>query len=246
MKKHLVGVILAFLFLFVPNYADAESACSYSEQAELNNIASNVKATYDVADIYMGKAVNMEEEGAPEVDWFVKGLKINILNITEDIYIKLINQNTKEEKTYRHTDTEEGLIAFETADVENVVNYTIEVYAAKYACAGELIRKIEFLTPQYNSYSELEVCSTYPDFYYCQEFLLGENISREAFFERIREYGQNKEIVETEEEKDNTWDKVKEFYNKNKWTINIVGIFVVIIGVSGIVILIKKRRSRVL
>ena len=246
MRTRLVGVILASVFLLIPNTVRAESACSYSEQAKFNDIASNVKATYDVVDIYLGKGIDVDEEGAPEVDINVKGLKVNILNVTEDIYINLINNSTKEEKKYTYSDTNNGLITFELRDVSSVVNYTIEIYAATSTCAGELIRKTEFLTPQYNEYSELDVCGEYPDFYYCQEFLLGDNISREAFMERIEEYKKNNEPKEQTKVDKNIWDSIKEFYQKHQMPINIIGSVIIIGGVIGVVILVKKRRSRVL
>lgn len=246
MKKRLMGAVLGLALLCVPNIVIAASSCSYSEQAELNEIAANVKTNYEVIDIYKGKSTNPDAYNQPEVDVYVKGLKVNILNVTDDIYISLTNTNTNEVKNYTSSDAVNGVITFEHADVEQMYTYKIDIYANKYSCTGELIRTYDFITPLYNFYSGLEICSTYPDFYYCQEFLTTENnISYDEFLEKIEEL--REEEPEEEKEKEKSFgEKLKEFYKNNEITILIIGGIIVVGGITTTVILVKKRRSRVL
>ena len=249
MKKNIVGVVLAFI-LFWPSIIKAASSCSYSEQVELNSIAGNVKASYDVIEIKTGKAVNPDAPGMPEIDIYKKGLKIKIINVSNDIYLKIINKNTNEEKTYQASDLQDGTIVFEYNDVNTITTYAIEIYANKYSCNGELIRTFDFVTPQYNFYSELEICNQYPDFYYCQEFVtVGENISYDAFLNKVEELKEEKkqEEIEKEEIKNKSFlKKLKDLYYNNKIVINLIGCVIVVGGLTTTVIIIKKKRSRVL
>lgn len=251
MKLKLKRVILLVSLLFIPNLVFAESSCSYSEQAEINNIVANVKATYEVVDIYAGKVYdvdNVDENGNfPEVDHYIKGFNISILNITEDIYVKISNNYDGQIATFRYSDTKDGVATFQTTEVEDLATYTIEVYSNKYACAGELFRKFTITTPMYNLFSEWLECKENPDFYYCQEFLPSENISANEFNQKISEYKmQQEEEKKGQEENRNAWDKIKEFYQNNAVIINVLGAVIVVLGVTTTVILVKKRRSRVL
>ncbi len=245
MKKSLVGVILAFSIFLRPIFVEA-SSCSYSEQAELNNIAANVKVTYDVVEIYNGKLINPEND--QEFDSYRKGLKINILNVTDEISVKVTNNITKETKGFTTNDAQDGIISFEHNNIDKVTTYNIEVYANKYSCSGDLIRKIDFIAPMYNSYSELAICNEHPEFYYCQEFLTEENIDYNTFIEKTEEL-QAKDEEEQKERKhqeQNFLEKIKAFYKNNKLVINITGSVIVVGGLTTAIILIKKRRSRVL
>ena len=55
MKRILKGVFIAFAFFFSLLQVNAESACSYSEQAELNEIAGNVRASYEAKTEVVGQ-----------------------------------------------------------------------------------------------------------------------------------------------------------------------------------------------
>lgn len=254
MKTNLQKLFLLAIILLTPNRIQAASSCSYSEQAELNSIVANVKATYEVIDIYKGKTLALDQHdengNIPEVDSYVKGFKISVLNITDDIYVKMSNKNTGEVKTFYYKDTDNGTISFDTEDVFDLNTYTIDVFANKYACIGERFRTLTLSTPVYNSYHSLIACQENPEFYYCQEFLPVNNISMSDFINRMDSYTQAKqEVQEHQQELENNKnfiDKLKDFYNNNKLIIYSIGIVIVVAGVATTVILIKKKRSRVL
>ncbi len=253
MKTNLQKLFLLAIIFLTPNLVHAESACSYSEQAEINNIVANVRATYEAIDIYDGKVLdidNADENGnIPEIDYYKKGFNISILNITEDIYIKVTNDFNNDVKTFDYKSSKEGIVNFQTSDIDRLITYTIEIYANKYACAGELFRKFTITTPVYNRYSKMIACKNNPDFYYCQEFLPSENITLDEFGSKIKEYEQKKSAEENQlKEKNKNWiERIKEFYTNNALWINISGIAIVVVaGVATTVILVKKKRSRVL
>lgn len=252
MKTSVKSMFLLALLFLIPNYVKAASSCSYSEQAELNEIVSHVNANYEIVDVYKGKVYDLDhpdENGyIKEVDYYIKAFNINILNITEDIYVKVSNNYNDEVKTFRYSDAQDGVITFQTTEVENLITYTIEVYSNKYACAGEMFRKLTLTTPLYNNYSERPQCEGNKDFYYCQEFITSENISYTEFVEKINKYTEQKqvEVEKQQEENKNFFEKLKKFYKDNAIVINSVGVAIVVMGVATTVVLIKKKRSRVL
>ncbi len=249
MKKSLLGAILVFALIITPIDTRAASTCSYKEQAELNEIANNVKANYEIVDIYDGMTLNFENGTgiAEEIESYIKGFKISILNITDDIYVTVKNDYNSEVQTFYKKDTRDGIASFESKITDVLVNYQIEVHSNKYTCIGEVYSKTQLKTPIFNPYSDLEICKNNSSFYYCQQFIPSENISSNEFYERIDKLNSESGKKEgEEEEKQSLIDKIKEFYKKNKIMIHTVIIVVIISGVATTVILIKKRRSRVL
>ncbi len=250
MKSRLKKLFLLAILLLIPNLTKAESSCSYSEQAEINNIVANVKATYEVTDIYGGKTLNIdypdEFGNIPEIDYYIKGFNFSILNITDDIYVRVTNNYDKAELIFRNSDATDGVVTFQTKNTDQLITYTIEVYANKYSCVGEVFRKFTITTPIYNSFSELDVCSRYPEFYYCQEFISSDQVTFDTFFTNLEKYEESLKEKEETEQKKTILEKLKEFYQNNAATINIVGSVIVVVGVATTVILVKRRRSRVL
>lgn len=252
MKTIFKRLFLLAIVLGTPNLVKAASACSYSEQAELNDIVANVKANYEVVDVYGGKALdidNPDESGnIPEVEYYVKAFNISILNITEDIYVKVTNSKDSNEMTFKYQDTVNGIATFQTKEVEDLNTYTFEVYANKYSCAGEMFRKFTLTTPMHNRYSEMIACQNNPDFYYCQEFIPSENITLDEFSKKIKEYESETKVKEEEQknQEKNFFEKLKDFYTNNKLMIYSIGVVIVVMGVATTVILVKKKRSRVL
>ena len=251
MKTNFKKLFLLAIILFAPGGVKAASLCSYSEQVELNDIVANVKASYEIVDEYAGKVLDVdstdENGNTPERDSYVKSIVLSIMNITDDIYVKLVSDEGT--TTFKYSDTDNGVATYKVNDIEKLNKYTIEVYSNKYGCAGELFRKFDYQTPVYNYLSEWPGCVSNPDFYYCQQFINTETISFSSFKAQLDEYVANKKNEEqeaTQEEEKNLWGKIKEFYSKNAIWINSVLVVIVITGVATTVILIKKKRSRVL
>ncbi len=245
MKKISILILGLITILTPQKFVYAESSCSYSEQVEFNNLAANVQGTYEAVDIYNGTTIDIDGTGE-EIDNYVRGLRISILNITDDIYIKLINGNSKEERTYYYKDTNDGILTFDTSDVLDVVEYTVEVYANKHSCVGELYRTFTFTTPRYNRFSLYTICNDNPGFYYCQEFIQSAEISLEDINSLLVKYQSQQKQEEEQEKNKGLWNKLKDFYKEHTVAVNIGASVLVIVGVTSTVILVKKRRSRVL
>lgn len=252
MKTNFKKLFLLAIILLVPNLVSAASSCSYEEQVEINNIVANVKANYEVVDIYAGKSYDVDNANPdgtfPEVDKYVKGFNISILNITDDIYVKVRNDFDTDEKTYYYKDTQDGIVTFQTRNKSKLINYTVEVYSNKYSCIGEKFYEFSFTTPMFNNFSERPQCIDNRDFYYCQEFISSENISFVEFNQKIKEYEQEKKQEEEQKENQNKSfiEKLKELYNNNKVIVYSIFVVIVVTGVAATVILIKRKRSRVL
>ncbi len=252
MKTMIKKLFLLAIVFFIPNLVQAASSCTYEQQAELNDIVANVKANYVPKEILDGKALAIYEEpdengNYPEVDHYVHGFEISILNITDEIYVRVTNNLDNETYTFYSKDTKDGIATFETKESSELVTYTIEVYSNKYACAGESFRKLTITTPIFNIYSAMDECIGYEDFYYCQQYLSSENVPAYDFVEQLEKYVEEQEKKQEEEKKNKSFlGKIKEFYNNNKLIINIVGGVIIISGVTTTAILVKKKRSRVL
>lgn len=251
MKEKYQVVFLLVMMVFIPGYVKAESSCNYSEQAELNKIVADVKATYEPVSTYVGKGLDVdkadEEGNIPEIDVYARVFHISLLNVTDDVYVKVTNNYDDTVLTLRKSDAkEDGIVTFQAVGMDSLITYTFEVYANKYACLGELFRKFYLTTPIYNRLSETLSCKDYPNYYYCQEYLNSEPISYDAFFEGLDKYKESLNNKKAEEKKKNVLEIVQDFYKKNKIAINIVLSIGVIVGGTTIVIVIKKRRSRVL
>lgn len=245
MKTKFKNLFLLAIILLTPDLVHAESSCSYSEQAELNNIVANVKANYEVVDIYGGKTIDIDKTGE-EIDYYIKGFNISVMNITEDIYVKVSNNYDEEVKTYHYADTQDGVASFQTENVDDLIDYKVEIFSNKYSCAGEKFREITLTTPVYNIFSEWRECIENPDFYYCQEFIPYEVVSTDNFRKQLEQYKTAKEEERKKEENKSFIEKIKDFYKDNALVIDAIGIVIVVMGVTTAVILIKRKRSRVL
>ncbi len=247
MKKSLSRVIIVLVSCLIPSLVNAE-ACDYSAKARLNEAAGNVKVSYslDKKEIIDEEVENTdlppdeEDDHKSLVDFF----KILIANVPDDLYITLTNKITGEQRTYYKSDAVDDVISFEYDDVSNITEYDIDIYSNNPNCKGELVRKMNLILPKFNEFSQTYDCINNPEFSLCKEFVTSD-ISFEDFENGINKY--KNEHEETEEtapaKKEN---KIIAFYKKHALVINIIAGMAVVIGVVIVVILIKRKRSRIL
>lgn len=232
MKKF---TLLLFLFFSFSINALAESTCSYSEQAELLNKATNVKASYEI-NTEKVKFVDMETD----VDYF----NITITNVTDEFYVVISNDYNSSKKTLYDFEAENGLLNYKWNNIDKVTNFTIEVYASgKTNCAGEKYKTLYVQTPRFNEYYDREICEDLTDFYLCQKYITSSLITEDKFFEQIASYEAGKidkkgEDIDTR----NIFDKAFDFIKDNKWYI--LGGIVVITGGTVYIIKRKNKKSR--
>lgn len=230
MKKILFFI---FSFFIITNIAFADSKCSYNEQAELLNKATNIKASYEIE----SEVVHFVDMDA-NVDYF----NVLVSNVTEDFYVVIKNDYNTDVSTLRYTDAKDGVIYYRWNNLEKVTNITIEVFASGNTnCANEKYKTLYIQTPRYNEYFDREVCEELTDFYLCQKYTTSTVVTEDRFFEQLESY-QNGKIDDKGEEIDNrnVFDKVFEFIKDNKWYI--LGGVIVITG--GIVFINRKRNKK--
>lgn len=241
MKKNLVVLMLVVLFSWTS--VDAASVCSYDKQSAIKKASTNVKLTYEEAqgildpDLYYVPAGEDPETFVVYYDYF----KIKILNITEDIYIKLENSTNDEVKYINYEDTDEGTFMIEWNDLSKVTTFSYTIYSStKTECPNEEFRKGVMTTPMLNDNYTNVMCQEIPDFNLCQKYVTS-SISEKKFREMASAYLEKQKETEKEE-------KEKEIEKKNniKTILIVTASMVIVVGGIASVIAIKKRRSRVI
>lgn len=234
MKKILAIVFAIFLFNME---VSAASLCSYKEQTEINQKAANVKVTYEV----VTDTVHFED-----MDSTMEVFDISIFNITEELYVIVKNNITREEKTFTHSDTVDGVATFRWTYAESVTNFTIQVYTTnKTSCPDEKFKTFYLTTPRYNEYYDVEVCQELSEFYLCQKFVTFSEISEEKFFTQLENYRNgdvNNKGEEIPNKDEKLTDKIFNFLDENKWFI--IGGLVVIVGGSLIIYRVRTKKQR--
>lgn len=250
MRKNAKYILVSLLsFCFAVNVNAAE--CSYEKQVELNNIASTVKATYEAVDIDTGKTVSyVDEYGIIDTDRQVpvkeKGFNVKILNLTENLSIKVTNETEGTTNYYYYSDSDNGTITLSSKVADRIYTYTITVYGTKDSCEGIELRSLNLITPKYNTYSDYSFCKEYPNFDYCQEYVVDDSFNLEDFINKSAAY---KETQDSKNSKDNQKDKnnnKSNFFKENKKLLIVCGSIILIVGVTTTVIIIIRKRSRLI
>lgn len=230
MKKVLFFILSFFI---ISNVTLAESKCSYNEQAELLDKATNIKAGYEIE----SETVHFVDMDANK-DYF----QINIYNVTEDFYAVLKEDYLGSETTFRYSDAKDGIISYRWDVLDFVTNFTIDIYASgKTNCSGEKYKTLYIQTPRYNEYYDREVCEELTDFYLCQKYTTSTVVAEDRFFEQLESYRAGK-INDQGEEIDNRniFDKAFDFIRDNKWFI--LGGTIIIVG--GVIFVNRKRNKK--
>lgn len=243
------------------------SKCNESELKKLGSVANKLELEYHDLEIVLGQGYDidtdeLDENGMPPlVDITAPVLNVKFKNMTDDIYLKVSSTLNDEVKEYYYKDAKDGVITFETSYSENIGTYTIEVFANKYDCKGDMIRKFELKTPIFNQFSKVLACEEYPDFQYCQKFIKEDEPTYKEFSVALEKYkkevesgkttkktttkkGSTQNVKDNNEEKNNKGNEVLVENIKNNYVMYIGIALLGIVGVIIVVILVRKRRSR--
>ncbi len=230
MKKFATLLIIAFLSVM---HVNAE--CSYTDKADANTKAANVKVDYEIVE-----DKQEYEEGTAIDEYF----KITILNITEELYVVVKNDVTNEEFRYNYEDTKDGEVTFNWTNTESVTNFTFTIYASSQTvCKDEQLKIINKQTPRYNDFYNRAICENMKDFYLCQKYTNIAEIDESMFIDKVEGFmdGKIDEKGETTENKKEENSFLK-FLKENKWYI-IGGLVVVAAGATGAIIIGNKKRG---
>lgn len=237
MQKKLVLVFMPIIMFFsFINFAYAE--CDYETKAKINNAAGTIKAEYQTFEYNNNYYDETYGEEVSESYWY--GL-IHIYNLSDDVYVKVIDNNGNS-KDYTSDDVAaDGVIYVGTGMANEVKKYKIEVYATDPSCIDDVIRTIDITIPRYNVFSTYSQCDEYPDYYYCSEFVFLDNIPETEFYRGIEDYA---ERLEAEKNNQGIISQTAELI-KNHW--GALLILVVCIGIGGYIFYIKiysKRKGK--
>ncbi len=247
--QRITKMFISFLFsvVFITNIS-AASVCSTSEQAELRNLVSNMRGTYEEAEEELDPSIYGFPDGEDENADFIPPTRtyfnISITNLSDKFYLEVSNDNDKTKNRYDITD-KDNIIMFPWYNLESVTNFTIKVYTSdNTGCPGELMRTITLKVPRLNEYYNYELCTDIPEFSLCQKFVTYNEIDLGTFMDRIKQYITSKENNQTSNvENDNFWDSFKNFISENKYYV--IGGSILLITISGVVVavIVKKQRS---
>ena len=241
-----MAVLTSFL-LFITN---AKAACDYETQVNLRAQALNVNATYEinqrVYSVATDELVDMKPEDIPDLGqnteyYTVDYVVVDVMNITEDIYVVIEDETgTDVERIVHYSDTEEGTYHFEVPDTERIRPYKITIYSDHDDCLDEEIYNTTITTPKFNEYSYMVACNDeeLKNEYYCQEyttvdFTISEGQISDIYYNKMNEV----ESTLDDNNQNDFWEQYGVYI--------IVG-SILIIGVVTTAILIKRKRSRVI
>ena len=239
--------VLTSFFLFITN---VRAACDYETQVNLRAQALNVNATYEinqrVYSVATDELVDMKPEDIPDLGqnteyYTVDYVVVDVMNITEDIYVVIEDETgTDVERIVHYSDTEEGTYHFEVPDTERIRPYKITIYSDHDDCLDEEIYNTTITTPKFNEYSYMVACNDEElgNEYYCQpyttvDFTISEGEIADLYYKKMEEQTQTEE----DNNKNNFWERYGVYI--------IVG-SILIIGVVTTAILINRKRSRVI
>ena len=232
-------LMIIFMMFFVPRLVSAASKCSSEEQIQLQKEAINVNGNYSLREVvrdFDGEIVDVDlDDVHQDDDYYSDTLSfLEIRNVTENIYIKVLEDGT-EVANIDYDDTNEGTYFYQVPDVEKIRTYEIKIFSNIGDCIGEEVHNLSVKTPMRNPLAALAACMNVEESY-CDEFITSNvNITEDEIIKRKEAYTQQQE----EEEK-----KQNDFFAKYGIYV-LVGIIVIGV-VSTVIVLVKRRRSRVL
>ncbi|MBO4600797.1 MAG: hypothetical protein J5634_01010 [Bacilli bacterium] len=241
MKKKRVVLTLLISCLFLLTNAKA-SRCVDEEFAKIYDDASKVKVTYEIKSKEIDNPVEEVSDTGyrPEkitVDYF----QVNIVNLTDKLYIKITNDQDGSVRTYTSNDANNGVVSYEIEDINNVAKLAYTLYTSSNTnCASEELYKNELTLPMYNVFYQVGPCIGEVDVPECQKY-----VTSEVDTETIRNLSY-KETTEAAKDIKKEEDNKKGFIEKNKKIILIGGSIIIVMGAIATTVVIRKRRSRLI
>lgn len=178
-----------------------DSKCSSEELTEMIASASKVSGNYQAARKKVPTTIAEEDEANPE--YFADGFDYNyieiiISGITDNVYVEITNNFNDDKKTIHASDlNEKGEYRYEAPTMDQKVTYTVDIYANKYSCVGEIVRKVSFDTKIYNIYSDMLACVMYPNYDNCAK-LVDKTLKFDDFDKGLTKYKESHKEYEAQ------------------------------------------------
>lgn len=247
-----IKYILVILLTFFISTNISNAVCDTTEKNKLNSEALKIKTSYEEMTGILDPSEYTPPDGLTdeEINNYVAHytyFKIYIANLTENLYVVVENNITKEKKTFTYEESENGTVSFDWEELRTLVNYKITVYSSsKTGCPDTKLHTLTLTMPRYNSYSEQSVCKGAEDFYLCYKYLSVDSVDFNKFMELVTKYKEGKidksgqEIEEPKKEEKG----FSNFFKEHKKEVIVASIIVIILGGTITVIIVKKQRSK--
>lgn len=236
--------ILCFLIL-IANVNAAE--CSNAEKVALGKEAVAVKVNYEEAqEAYKSDEIYPPDGHVDDENYvaYYNYFKINFYNLTENIFIEVTNDKTKETTTIKYEDTNDGFYQMKYYQINQVSSFTYTIYASvKTNCNREVIKKGMISLPAFNPYHEYSKCKLVEDFALCAKYL-NVDITYEKFMKEIDKEIEKRNKKQEITEQNKVSNTIKNFLEKNKKEIIIGSIASVVLIGAIVVLIIRKHKER--
>ena len=243
MKKCGCYILIFVLSLFITVGVKA-STCSNERVLELSALANDVNISYQEYDKQVDEFES--ETFAEEEDALIKSTYpayyLTIYNLPEDLNVSIIRDDTKKNVVAYASDKEEdGVLYVDTGYAAKVKLFTVKIRSNDSNCQNEVLKTVAVTTPKYNKFSQYNSCQENPDFDLCKQFTTTDysDVTNDQFVEKLEEY-KAKKAEEEKRQKSLIYNIGKFFESYGIY----VAIAVVIIGVAIIVIMKKRKKSR--
>ena len=230
--SYILFIFITFAFIIIVPKADS---CNYKEKANLIKEANNINFNYEIID--KTNEINVTEEDLakgifPNMrDYYY--IQINLMNLTNNLYVEITNNQNDDVLTYHYSDLVDGIVSFKT-DSYKVVTYTATIYAQTANCSEKLMTK-KVKSARFNKFYQQGLCTRIPDYKYCQQLLTTE-LSDNDIGNNIFKYYQKQ--LESKEQKTKKENNVKKYLIIGGFVLA----FVIAIGVISFVIIRKRRK----
>lgn len=244
MKKGLIVLAMFASAIFFTSKAYA-SNCDATKLTEIKNNAAKVKLTYEeVEEKLTGETVEGGSDVGYEYDIYDSYLKVTISNITDDLYVKVINETDNSVRTFSSKDAVDGVVSFVWKDTDKVAKLTYKVYtSSNTSCPDEEMLTNYKVLPMENEYYTWGACTENPDASVCKKYVT-EEVSYDSY-QKFAKKQQTEKVEKVLEEKEGKG--ITKFVKKNKKGFIIGGSIIIVVGVvTTAVVIIKRRGSRII
>lgn len=244
--KKIKAVILVVLAFFI-GCLNVHAVCSGEENNRITSEAANVKVDYEEKIGIMEPGTysppdGLTEEEANNYVATYAYFTLTISNLTENLYVVVTNDVTKESKTYNYSDSNNGVVTIDHNDMFAITNYTVKVYSSnKTSCINTLLNTITKTLPKYNDLSESGICEGAENFYLCYKYLAVNTPTFDEFVDLVQKYKDGNIDKDGNEKPEEKIEEKKSFIEENKVAIIVSSIVIVAVGVGVVFVIIKKR-----
>ena len=130
MKKRLLVLFMIPAMLLFTVKASA-SNCDANKLREIKQEASKVKLTYEeVEEVVNNQTTQGGSDVGYDYDVYDTYLKVTISNLTDDLYIKVINTSDNSVKEFYGKDATDGSISFKWTNLKDIAKLELNVYTS--------------------------------------------------------------------------------------------------------------------